>query len=110
MKQSDKENAYQSKLIKKLRLIFDDCIILKNDTTYLQGVPDLLILHNNKWAMLEVKAERDSERQPNQEYYVDKLSSLSFAAFIFPENEEEVLYDLQSALKPRGATRILKRQ
>lgn len=109
MKQSEKENAYQSKLIKKLRLMFDDCIILKNDTSYLQGVPDLLILHNNKWAMLEVKAEANSERQPNQEWYVDKLSSLSFAAFIFPENEEEVLHDLQSTLKPRRATRVPKR-
>lgn len=105
-----KENVFQAKLIKRLRLMFDGCIILKNDSSYLQGVPDLIILHNKKWAMLEVKASEDSIRQPNQEFYVDKLSSLSFAAFIHPSNVEEVLNDLQSALKPRGATRIPKRQ
>ncbi len=38
-----KENAYQTEVIKKLRLLFVGCVILKNDSTYMQGVPDLLI-------------------------------------------------------------------
>lgn len=92
------ENIYQAKLIKKLRLLFDGCLILKNDSSYMQGVPDLIILYNDRWGMLEVKASADSEFQPNQAYYVSELNNMSFAAFIFPENEEEVLRDLARVL------------
>lgn len=99
-----RENVYQAQLIKTLKKMFKGCIILKNDTDYLQGIPDLLILFNDRWAMLEVKSHAAAEVQPNQEYYVDILGLMSFAAFIYPENEEEVLYDLQYALKPRRSS------
>lgn len=92
------ERTYQAHLIKRIRSMFDGCFILKNDTEYLQGVPDLLILYRDRWAMLEVKASARSRTQPNQDYYVDLLDEMSFAAFIYPENEEDVLYDLQHAL------------
>jgi hypothetical protein len=92
------ERNYQAHLIKRIRSMFDGCVILKNDTDYLQGVPDLLILYRDRWAMLEVKASARSRIQPNQEYYIDMLDEMSFAAFIYPENEEDVLYDLQHAL------------
>lgn len=91
------EAEYQSKLIKKLRLLFLDCVILKNDSSHLQGIPDLVIFHGNRYAFLEVKAKEDSDQQPNQEYYVRKLDRMSFAAFIYPSNEEEVLSALQKA-------------
>lgn len=100
------ENAYQAQLIKELNRRFPGCVILKNDTSYLQGIPDLLILFNNKWAMLEVKASVSSPIRPNQAHYVERLDVMSFAAFIFPENEEEVLNDLQRALQPRRSARI----
>lgn len=100
------ENAYQAQLIKELNHRFPGCVILKNDTSYLQGIPDLLILFNNKWAMLEVKASVSSPIRPNQAHYVERLDVMSFAAFIFPENEEEVLNDLQRALQPRRSARV----
>lgn len=103
------ERAYQAKLIKKLRLLFDGCYILKNDSSYLQGVPDLIILFGPYWAMLEVKASADADFQPNQQYYISQLNDMGFAAAIFPENEEEVLRDLQHAFQPRRATRVSKR-
>jgi hypothetical protein len=93
------ESEYQAKLIKKLRKMFVGCLILKNDSSYLQGIPDLLILHNDKWALLEVKASEDSDERPNQSYYVGKASDMSFASFIYPENEKEVLDALHSALR-----------
>lgn len=104
------ERNYQAKLIRKLRAIFPDCVILKNDSDYMQGVPDLIILYGTKWAMLEVKASEDSSVQPNQEFYVEQLGRMSFAAFIYPEIEEDVLHDLQLALEPRRSTRVSKRQ
>lgn len=93
-----RENHYQAQLIKTLRDIFPDAIILKNDSEYIQGIPDLLILNGDRWAALEVKASPDAEHQPNQEYYVSLMDLMSFAAFIYPEVEEAVLYDLQRAL------------
>lgn len=86
-----KENAFQHSLIKQLQERFPGCLVLKNDANYMQGIPDLLVLYKDKWAMLECKKSAKEHRQPNQEYYVGKLDGMSFAQFIFPENREEVL-------------------
>lgn len=92
------ERRYQAELIKRLRELFPGCLILKNDSSYMQGVPDLIILYHDRWGMLEVKASANSAFQQNQAYYVSELNRMSFAAFIYPENEEEVLHDLAIAL------------
>lgn len=88
------ENKFQSKLIKEIKNEFPGCIVLKNDPTYMQGVPDLLVLHNKKWASLEVKKDAKAHRQPNQEYYVEKMDDMSFARFVSPENKDEVMDEL----------------
>ena len=92
------ERDFQAKLIKELKVMFKGCIIVKNDPNYIQGIPDLLILYNDRWAALEVKKSATAHHQPNQEYYVDLMDKMSFAAFIYPENKEEILYELQQAL------------
>lgn len=92
------EREYQAKLIQKLRRMFHNCVILKNDPDYLQGVPDLVIFFEDRYAFLEVKASEHSNVQPNQEYYIRELNAMSFAAFIYPSNEEEVLDALRRAL------------
>ena len=100
------ESKFQAELIEDLRALFPGCIILKNDANYLQGFPDLLILFENKWAALEVKANAKSKHQPNQDYYVDRLERMSFATFVYPENREAVLVELQSALQSRRKARV----
>ena len=94
------ENKFQAKLIKKIKKMFCGCIVMKNDSGYIQGIPDLLILYRNKWGALECKKSANAKRQPNQEYYVQKMDEMSFARFISPENEEEILNDLQRTLGP----------
>ena len=89
------ENKFQSKLIKELKNEFPGCIVLKNDPTYLQGVPDLLVLYKNKWCALEVKRSATAKHQPNQDYYVDKMNEMSHSAFIYPENKDQVMNDLR---------------
>ena len=89
------ENKFQAKLIKKLKNLYPDCIVMKNDPTYIQGIPDLLILHRDKWASLECKKSANARHQPNQDYYVDKMNGMSFSSFICPENEDEVLNQLR---------------
>lgn len=91
------ESQFQAKLIKELKKRFPGCIVMKNDSGYLQGFPDLLILYNDKWASLECKQSAGAKRRPNQEYYVGKMDEMSFSRFICPENKEEVLYDLQQS-------------
>lgn len=88
------ESRYQALLIKRLKVLLPGCVILKNDTDYLQGIPDLLVLWQNNWAMLEVKPKANAVHEPNQDYYVEKFGGMSFGAFVYPENEEEVLHAL----------------
>lgn len=94
-----KESEFQKFLKNELQDIFPGCIILKNDSSYIQGFPDLLILWNDRWAALECKRSEDSSRRPNQEYYIHLLDNMSFASFIYPENMEEVLDDLERSFK-----------
>lgn len=89
------ENKFQSELIEELYSEFPDCIILKNDPSYLQGVPDLEIIFRDKYAFLECKREEDARKRPNQGYYVDLFNDWSFSRFIFPENKDFVLSELR---------------
>lgn len=93
------ESQFQAKLIKELKKLFPGCIVMKSDSGYLQGIPDLLILFNDKWAALECKQHSGAKKQPNQEYYVGKMDEMSFSRFICPENKEEVLHDLQQSFQ-----------
>lgn len=96
------ESRYQAKLIRKLKDLFPGCMVFKMDPNYIQGIPDLLVLYEDQWAMLEVKRSEDEPRRPNQDYYVGKLNKMSFSSFIFPENEEEVLDDLELTFERRS--------
>jgi hypothetical protein len=87
-------------LIDELKHIFPGCIVIKNDPNYLQGIPDLTIFWKDKWATLEVKKTEKSPHQPNQNYYVDRMNHMSFSRFIYPENKEEVLRELQQSFGP----------
>lgn len=100
------ESEYQAHVMQELRNRFPGCFVMKNDSSYLQGIPDLLMLWHSKWAALEVKVSARSREQPNQRYYVELLDDMSFAAFIYPENEEEVLDALQHSFQPRRPTRL----
>lgn len=95
------EGRFSEELDKDLRDLFPGCVILKNDEQLLQGVPDKLILYRDKWAMLEVKKSADADRQPNQDYWIEKFDQMSFGAFVYPENKEDVLHALQQTFQPR---------
>ena len=94
-----RENKFQANLIKELKEMFPDCIVMKNDSSYIQGIPDLLVLYKNKWASLECKKNANAIKQPNQEYYVGRMNEMSFSRFICPENKQEVLHDLYEAFE-----------
>lgn len=89
-----RENKFQSDLIKEIKGRFPGCIVMKNDSSYIQGIPDLLVLYKNRWASLECKKDAEAKHRPNQDYYVEKMNEMSFSSFIYPENKEEVLDEL----------------
>lgn len=89
------ESKFQSGLIKDLKKMFPGCFVMKTDPTYIQGLPDLLILFKDRWAALECKKSATATKRPNQEYYVNQMNNMSFSRFICPENKETVLNELQ---------------
>ena len=84
------ESKFQKQLIDKIKER-TGAFVLKTNPNYIQGVPDLLVLHKNKWAAIECKNSMHAQKQPNQEYYINMFNEWSCAIFAFPENEEEVL-------------------
>ena len=88
------ENKFQANLIKELKKLFPGCIVMKNDSSYIQGIPDLLVLYRDKWFSLECKKNASASKRPNQDYYVGLMDEMSFSRFICPENKDEILTEL----------------
>ncbi len=93
------ESRFKTKLISELEELFPGCLIFHLNPNERQGSPDLLILYRKRWAALEGKQFGRASKRPNQDYYVDLMNEMSYAAFIYPENKEEILNELQQALK-----------
>lgn len=91
-----RESKFQADLKKEIKKRFPGCIVTKLDSGDIQGIPDLLILYKDMWATLENKRSADAPNRPNQEYYVNKMNEMSFSRFIFPENREEILRELEN--------------
>lgn len=88
------ENKFKTNLVRTIKDSLPGSIIVHLDPTERQGLPDLLVLHRDKWAALEGKNPASAPKRPNQEYYVNRFNAMSFARFIYPENAKEVLDEL----------------
>ena len=93
------ESRYQKKLIARLKATFKDCIIQKENEQYRQGAPDLLILYKDKWAALETKRSDNASHRPNQDYWVERMNKMSYASFVYPENEDQVFKELEEVFR-----------
>lgn len=93
------ENKFKTQLVKEIETRFPGSIVFHIDPNERQGAPDLLVLYQDKWAALEGKKEKNASHRPNQDYYVNLMNRMSFARFIYPENREEVLNELQRSFK-----------
>lgn len=101
-----RESGFESRLIEELRRRYPGAVLLKNDPRHLQGIPDRLILYGPSWAAFEVKAHKTAPCRPNQKYYVDVLNEMSYASFVYPENEEVFLDEIHRALRKSWRTRV----
>lgn len=93
------ESKFQKELMDEIRALYPGCVILKNDSSYIQGFPDWTILYKDKWAVLEAKRAENAKKQPNQEHYVNQLNDMSYSSFVYPENKEVVLRELRKAFE-----------
>ena len=93
------ESKFQKDLMDEIKKEFPGCLVMKNDSAYIQGIPDWTILYKNKWAVLEAKREANANKQPNQDYYVEKLNDMSYSRFVYPENKDEVINELRRFFK-----------
>ncbi len=100
------ERNVQIGVIKDIRKELPTSVILKLDSGYMQGIPDLAVFYNCRWGVLEVKRSALEDYQPNQEYYLDLLGKMSFSATIHPSNKKEVIHELVKVLtEPCGCAR-----
>lgn len=93
------EGKFKQKLKKKIQALLPGSYVLHLDPTDIQGIPDMLVLYGGKWAALEGKKDANADHRPNQDYHVERMNNMSFASFIYPENEEEVLNDMARSLQ-----------
>jgi hypothetical protein len=93
------EKEFESNFIGRLEEKFPGCVIIKGNSTFRQGVPDRLLLHEGHWAFLEFKREENSDRQENQDYYIEKFNDMSYAAFVDPNNADEVIREIQETFR-----------
>ncbi len=93
------ENKFKTQLVKEIETRLPGSLVFHLDPNERQGAPDLLVLYQDRWAALEGKKEKDASHRPNQDYYVNLMNRMSFARFIYPENREEILNELQRSFK-----------
>ena len=94
------EREFQRKVKRKILEAVPEAVVTKTDPTMSQGIPDLLILlPSGKFAALEVKTSAEAPHRPNQDYWVEKLDKMGYSSFVYPENLEDVLNDIQRASK-----------
>lgn len=99
------ESEFQKELMDEIKRTYPGCVVIKNDSGYIQGFPDWTILYEDKWAVLEAKRNRTAKKQPNQDYYVEKLNRMSYSSFVYPENREDVLNKLAKVFNKKERRR-----
>lgn len=94
------EAKFQADLKKKIKNRFVGCYIHKTDCNDIQGIPDLMVSFKGYVFYLEVKRSSTAAHRPNQDYHVNRINELGgFARFIFPENEEQILNEMEERVK-----------
>lgn len=94
MSHGDAEAKFQAKVFKELRAQGYKVIKLQANATTSIGTPDCIALKGKFWALLEFKKSKTAPKRPGQQEWIDWANRHSYGAFIYPENEKDVLADL----------------
>jgi hypothetical protein len=101
-----RESEFEKHLIEQIMRAYPGAIILKNNANLIQGIPDRLVLWGPRWAAFDAKESEKAPKRPNQDYYIREMNDMSYASFVYPQNEEVFLNELQQALRSNRRTRI----
>lgn len=88
------ERNFQQKLIKELKNLGFTVWKNQQNATTETARPDLLVLKGVFWGCLEVKKERLAKHRPLQDVKVLKYNQMSYAAFVYPENKDQIINQL----------------
>lgn len=88
------ESEVQKQFIDWVYNAFPEAIVMKNDASYLLGVPDLTIIVRSRWAFIETKKCSNSHKQPLQEDYIQYADTWAFGAFVDKDNAYRVFNEL----------------
>lgn len=88
------ESVFEKEFCKALRQSLGDEQTYTFKLTAAKGIPDRLILHKDKYALLEFKQHKDAKKQPGQETWINHFGNLAYAAIVYPENAEKVMQDI----------------
>ena len=99
------EADFQRDLVKRLESSFPGSIVMKNDPSYIQGIPDLTMLYKNTFVAFECKRSPNERKRPNQQWYVDEINrNGGLAYFVYPENMEDTIDDISRKLGVNGSS------
>jgi hypothetical protein len=92
------ERDFEPRFVGLLEDLFHCFVLPKNDSGLRQGIPDRTVLFaGGGWAVLEFKKSSREPYRPNQEYYLGLFADMCYSATVHPENEEEILRELEEA-------------
>lgn len=103
------ETRFERELMRELEALLPGCYIFKLDSAQYQGIPDRLILFKDTWVALECKESRTAAHRPNQDYHVEVMNNMAFAAFVYPENREEIIDEVCRTFGVSRYPRVSKR-
>ena len=88
------ESKFKKQTIERIKDRFPS-LDLDFITPLSRSMPDTFIIAPHVWAALEFKRSEISPHRPNQDYHILRLNRKGYATFVYPENVEEVLDDLE---------------
>ena len=94
------EATFRTKWLNKFKKLSPDIFIEFADPKRKNGIPDVIIFYKKKYARLETKRSKNASKRLHQQYYIDYFNSQGiYAAFLTPENQEEVYNALRRYFK-----------
>lgn len=95
-----RESEFRTKFLHDFKKLSPDIIIEFANANRRNGIPDVIIFYKKKHARLETKKSKDASKRQLQEYYIEYFNKQGiYAAFLMPENKEEVFNELRRYFK-----------
>jgi len=94
VKEADFKQKFQKELKKRVKPVA--ILQYKQDATTLKGFPDTLVILEGVTIFIEYKKAKNAKYQEGQKMWHDRLEDAGhFAFYVYPENAEEILKEIE---------------